>query len=153
MRAFRRILVLSAVFVAVEARAASPAEFASARVRFLQLLQQRAETGQPAVIPLPRVLVRSFDRTLSRYVRRNGLRPPPITRHSANLRANQVFFRQAFTLERLRQRGISANGGGGGISINAIDPAASPAATVSPVNVFNFFPVFTAFGDTTGSGG
>lgn len=129
------LLVLCALAEPTSARAASPREAArlsAARQRFLDLLNLRQRTGSPAIIPLPRILVRNFTRTLARQ---HGT--PTAT---GPLTPFQVFFRQNFIYEFFRQRALRRGLVAGGLRFNRCP--ASPYTVISPVNIFTYFPVF-----------
>lgn len=108
------------------------ARVAAARQRFLNLLTQRQQTGSPAVIPLPRILVRNFRRSLAHQ---HG-----IPRAAGRLTPNQVLFRQNFIYEFYRQRALRRGGVAGGLRFNR--PPATPFTVISPINIFTYFPVF-----------
>lgn len=131
----------------------SPAELASARRRFVALLDQRRSTGEPRDIPLDPRAVAAFNGRLNEYVEKNGLTPPPIpgtflARPLPPRLAAVMAFRRGFILELYRQRAARRPDGiAGGIFFGL--PESTPTRAVNQVNLFSFFPAFRV-GRSTG---
>lgn len=124
----------------------SAAELASARRRFVALLDQRRSTGEPRDIPLDPRAVAAFNGRLDQYVRENGLTPPTssrpfLMRPLPPRLAATMAYRRDFILELYRQRAARRpDGTAGGVSFGLSE--STPIRAVNPVNLFNFFPSF-----------
>lgn len=129
------------------------------RLRFVTLLGLREQTGVPETIPIGPRSAAAFNQRLDRWIANNGLRPPPIppaflVRPITPPIAGQTIYRQNFIFELYRQRASRRlDGVAGGVAFwTPINPPlpeppenrppATPVSVVSPVNIFDFFPVY-----------
>lgn len=87
-----------------------------------------------------------WDAALLKYYKHFGNKAPKI---SQNQNLSKVDFMQSWLLARFSlAAAFNANGVAGGV---VFSPSGTPIAPVSPVNVYNYFPVFTQFPDSTGT--
>lgn len=73
----------------------------------------------------------------NRRVVRQGRTPPPVT---ATLDPGTAAFRRNYILSLYQFRGVRRGGYAGGVYFTP--PAGTPYFPVSPVNIFNYFPVY-----------